>query len=91
MDDEQGLQQACENKHSFIDYAVELVDETMGDSLRKYLNRMWTDEMSQVFFLTYWNKSFSFIPQLTEEGELPSFLDDIDRCIEAHILVHGVG
>lgn len=82
MEMEEQIEQAGRSKQSFINFINDIEITQVKPWVEKWLEEYWTDEMSEVFFNTYWNGSFDVTTLYTGDGEeLPSLLDDIEKCI----------
>lgn len=74
---------ASQSKSSFIEFLriIEIIPAVSG--LEQWLNDYWTDQMSAVFFETYWQGSLDTSTVFLGGTEFSSILDDIDQCVSA--------
>ncbi|OME41437.1 hypothetical protein [Paenibacillus odorifer] len=72
---------AEQSKQSFINFIKQLELHTIKSWIIGWLEDFWTDAMSSIFFIEFWNGSLDAITLYTPREELPSIIDDIDKCI----------
>ncbi|ETT49329.1 hypothetical protein BSK66_26655 [Paenibacillus odorifer] len=72
---------AEKSKQSFINFIKQIKLHTVKPWIIGRLEEFWTDAMSQSFFNMFWNGSLDVVTIYTPREELPSIIDDIDRCI----------
>ncbi|MEK4289396.1 hypothetical protein [Paenibacillus sp. FSL P4-0502] len=72
---------AEQSKQSFINFIKQLELHTVKPWIINCLEEFWTDAMSQSFFNKFWNGSLDAVMLYTPREELPSIIDDIDKCI----------
>ncbi|OMD09844.1 hypothetical protein [Paenibacillus odorifer] len=72
---------AEESKQAFINFIKQLELHTVKPWIINWLEQFWTDKMSKVFFDEFWNGSLDAVTLYTPNEELPSIIDDLDKCI----------
>jgi len=79
------IEEASKSKNNFISFLHQIEVTTVVPWVVEWLNDFWTDSMSNVFFSTYWNGSLDTVTLYTSDEELPSIVDDINKCLSEMI------
>ncbi|OMD20355.1 hypothetical protein [Paenibacillus odorifer] len=75
------IELAEQSKQSFINFIKLLEINTIKPWIINWLEQFWSDSMSKIFFHEFWHGSLDVITLYTPREELPSIIDDIEKCI----------